>query len=788
MPMDQQILRDFDSHCVQDEPPACQTMCPLHLEARNLCGLMAEGKFKDARKIIDRYMPLSSLSGYLCEGPCQEHCRRVELDQGVDVALLERFCVSQTSTAKPMPMPKTGKTVAVMGAGLSSLALAWELGKKGHIATIYHAGPVGGRLAGLPPERLPGHVLSESLEMLAKLRVELVEVPNFSPDLLAQARQYFQCVYLGFDDPALTPEIMALTPAEVATDPITLATGLEKICACPRPDGKAHFIDELSAGKKAAGSLDRLFQGVDPGAARGAEAVYHTRLYTNLADVAVQNKKDPADPLKPEAEEVQAEAGRCIPCQCLECVKQCPYLKEYKAYPRKAAREIFNNISTAVGNRYANYLALTCAECGLCKEICPCDADMGYFINEARKEMVASKHMPISAHEFAMEDMAFINAPDMAFARHQPGCDQSRWLFFPGCQLPASMPGATEAVYDYLGENLDGGVGLALACCGAPARWAARPLLTAKMVETVRGLWESLGGPTVILACPSCRQFFQAEMPDIPVDSLWNILAGLPKPEQAAAAGEILALHDPCAARHDQASRDSVRRLAEMSAQPIEEPPWNGQYSRCCGYGGLVSAGYPELADKFVRDRLEDTEHSLLTYCIMCRDRMRSQDRPALHLLDILFPASPPDEAAKRPAPGLSDRQENRRIFRRDMLSKKWGETPPEDLSMDDIIIHITDELAPKLEKRRILRSDIKKVLMEARDHGPLFSHPETGRHLASLRPRQVTYWVEYSPRADGSFDVYDAYCHRMVVPGVPGEGADSVSIPEGFDPMGGRA
>lgn len=787
MPMDQQILRDFDTHCVQDEPPACQTTCPLHLEARNLAGLMAAGKLKDARKIIDRYMPLSGLSAYLCEGPCQNHCRRVEMDQAVDLPLLERFCVSQTSMIKPMPMPKTGKNVAAVGAGLSGLTLAWELGKKGHAVTLFHVGPAGGRLRGLPPERLPEKVLAETLETLGKLRVTFTEVPAFSPDLLAGIRRDFLCVYLGFDDPALCPEMLGVTPAEVMADPVTLVTGLDKVCAYPLNGGRTRFIDDLAFGKKAAGSMNRLFQGVEVGAAREAEEVYPTRLYTNLANIPVRVKNDPADPLAPTAGEIQAEAGRCIPCQCLECVRQCPYLKEYNTYPKKAAREIFNTISTAVGNRYANYLALSCAECGLCLEICPQGADMAYFTREARKEMVAGKHMPISAHEFAMEDMAAVNSPDLAFARHQPGHSQSRWLFFPGCQLPASRPGATEAVYDHLAGHLQGGVGLALACCGAPASWAARPLLTDKMVAVVRDLWLSVGRPTVILACPSCALFFEASMPEIPVETLWNMLAGLPTPP-GAAAGEILALHDPCAARHDQKTQSSVRLLAKMASQTVEEPPWNGQSTRCCGYGGLLASANPELADKFAKERLEDTGRPLLTYCVMCRDRMRAQNRPALHMLDILFPENPPAETARRKAPGLSDRQENRREFRRAILLRKWEEPLPEDLAMADITIHIAQEPAEKMEKRRILRDDVRKALLAAKERGPLFSHPVTGRHLAGYRPRQVTYWVEYTARDDGSFDVHDAYCHRMVVPGVPGEGADSVSIAEGYNPEGGRA
>lgn len=167
---------------------------------------------------------------------------------------------------------------------------------------------------------------------------------------------------------------------------------------------------------------------------------------------------------------------------------------------------------------------------------------------------------------------------------------------------------------------------------------------------------------------------------------------------------------------------------------------------------------------------------------------MRAQNRPALHMLDILFPENPPGEMARRKAPGLSDRQENRRDFRREILLKKWDEPLPEDLAMADITIHIAEETAEKMEKRRIMRDDVKKALLAAKDRGPLFSHPTTCRHLAGYRPRQVTYWVEYTVRDDGSFEVHDAYCHRMVVPGVPGEGADSVSIAEGYNPEGGRA
>jgi len=169
----------------------------------------------------------------------------------------------------------------------------------------------------------------------------------------------------------------------------------------------------------------------------------------------------------------------------------------------------------------------------------------------------------------------------------------------------------------------------------------------------------------------------------------------------------------------------------------------------------------------------------------MCRDRLRSVGKPALHLLDLLFPAGPPEEALNRPAPGLSDRQETRRKFRGEILNKLWGEAPPEDRV--DIVMHIGPEAAEKMETRRILRSDVAEVVKSAEADGAQFTNPVSGRSLASLRPRQVTFWVEYSRREDGSYDIHDAYCHRMVVPGVSGQGADSPASLEGYDAKGGR-
>ena len=764
--MEQIQLRQFEAQCIQEEPPACQTGCPIHVEARSFIALMAQGKLSDARKLLDRTMPLSGLLGCLCDGPCRAVCRRAEIDEGIDLPMLERFCVSQTRQTKPFPLPGTGKTVNIAGTGLSSLVAAFELAKKGHSVNIYHPpGQIGGLLRGLDEATLAPQHIDDAVEMLKSLRVRFIETPasEFSHAWLEARLEDGLAVYIGLDDPVVAK--LDFGPDSVAQNTLTLETGIARIFA--GGSGAPSAINAAFDGKKAFLSIDRTMQGVSPGTMRDNEGTYPTRLYTNLSGVTPQ----------PVSRDVSAEAARCIQCECLECVKNCAFLRHYKAYPKRYAREIYNNLSVVQGTRQANTLINSCAECGLCAVICPLDADTGSLCGLARDEMVQTGKMPASLHEFALDDMNFSNGADIAFIRHQPGTQTSAYLFFPGCQLPASMPAETRAAYDYLCSNLEGGVGLWFGCCGSPARWGSRQALAERVAAALKKYWEDWGRPRVILACASCLAQFRSDLPDIPAVSLWEAMSSLPLPENAAPAPAQLALHDPCPARHDQATLGSIRSILQKLGQNLEELPLSRSLTRCCGYGGLAAQTHPEVGDNMSRDRAADTNNTLLSYCSMCRDRLALAQKPSLHALNLLFPqkASSLADQAVRPAPGISDRQHTRRLFRQQILQELWGESPVQDSAMDQIKLHIPDEVAQKLEKRRILHSDVKAVLLH--ENSDQFKNAENGHTLSCYRPRNVTFWVEHSLNDDGSFTVHDAYTHRMIVPGVPAAPHDPVAI-----------
>ena len=171
-------------------------------------------------------------------------------------------------------------------------------------------------------------------------------------------------------------------------------------------------------------------------AGREKEGPYPTRLYTRTDKVAHLPAVQPGDPAQGYTpEEAIREAGRCLQCQCLECVKVCAYLEHFGGYPKKYAREIYNNASIVIGSRQANKLINSCSLCGLCEAVCPEDFAMQTLCLEARKDMVQNGKMPPSAHEFALLDMAFSNGAQFAMARHEPGKGSQRGRLFP--RVPA---------------------------------------------------------------------------------------------------------------------------------------------------------------------------------------------------------------------------------------------------------------------------------------------------------------------------------------------------------------
>jgi NADPH-dependent glutamate synthase beta subunit-like oxidoreductase len=774
--MDQKILRDREAKCIQEEPPGCTAACPVHVDARGLIKAVRKGDYAMGFSLLHKAVPFPRIISRVCDQPCQTACKRTEVDESISVGYLERVCVEHHTApaVKIVIPPLKSKKVAVVGAGLSGLTAALELARKGYGVTIFEATDrLGGSLRDLPEEKLPRDLIEKDFAIFAQLPViihynTVIGGRGGSLKSIGELCQEFDAIYVGTGFAEAHNLGSGLAPddnGQMIIDTQTLATSEEKIFAggsIRRGCGNRSPISSICDGRMASVSIDRLLQDASLTANRKREGSFKTLLYTNISGVEPQTRVLCAEPDRGYTmEEAVQEATRCIHCECLECVKVCEHLKHFGAYPKRYAREVYNNLSIVQGMHYANKMINTCSLCGLCEQICPGKLDMREIYREARKMMVDTGKMPPSTHDFALRDMHFSNSDLFALCRHQSGFSSSTAVFFPSCQLAASTPQHVKEVYAYLCGKIEGGVGLMLGCCGAPADWAGQEALFRETLQNIHRNWRDLGGPLIITACPSCFAMFKNNIPDVPVETLWTVFdrIGLPENTECRITPQTLAIHDSCTTRHEGQLHDAVRRMLKGLGHQLEELPGHRDNTTCCSYGGLMLYANKEVAHKVVDRRIKESETDYVAYCAMCRDSFAGQGKRAYHLLDLIFGRD--QDYCEQEPPGFSQRQENRAKLKTALLREIWGEEVKERQS--DVKVIIPDNVQRIMEDGLILADDVTRVIANAESTGNKLKNTENGHYIAYLQPLKVTYWVEYSPRSEG-FMVHNAYSHRLEI------------------------
>ena len=177
------IFSDHNAYCL----PPCQNKCPSHIDIPGFLKANTEGNFAESARIFKRTIPFPSVLGRVCPAPCEEHCRRDEVDEAIAIRDSHRYAGDQVLKAMlddgqdpPVPFeiqPKSGRTAAVIGSGPAGMAAAYYLLIAGHDVTVFERDPApGGMLRyGIPQYRLPKvEVLEAEYESVTRLGGKIV--------------------------------------------------------------------------------------------------------------------------------------------------------------------------------------------------------------------------------------------------------------------------------------------------------------------------------------------------------------------------------------------------------------------------------------------------------------------------------------------------------------------------------------------------------------------------------------------------------------------------------------
>jgi formate dehydrogenase beta subunit len=147
----------------------CRYTCPAEIDVPRYIRFIREKNYSAATAVVREKAPFPKVLGYVCDHPCEEVCRRGEVNEPISIRELKRYAaehdVERTWENQSVKKEETGKKVAIVGSGPAGLTAAYYLVKQGHGVTVFEALPFAGGMmcSGIPEYRLPRNVIDSEI-------------------------------------------------------------------------------------------------------------------------------------------------------------------------------------------------------------------------------------------------------------------------------------------------------------------------------------------------------------------------------------------------------------------------------------------------------------------------------------------------------------------------------------------------------------------------------------------------------------------------------------------------
>jgi len=181
VPLSEKDLRDQAARCMNCGIPYCHGTgsaapgtpgCPVNNQIPDWNDLIYQGNWEEASRNLHSTNNFPEFTGRICPAPCEASCTLNIDDNPVTIKTIECAIVDKAweqGWLKPEPSAsKTGKKVAVIGAGPAGLAAAQQLARAGHDVHVYekHAKAGGLLRYGIPDFKMEKNVIDRRISQM----------------------------------------------------------------------------------------------------------------------------------------------------------------------------------------------------------------------------------------------------------------------------------------------------------------------------------------------------------------------------------------------------------------------------------------------------------------------------------------------------------------------------------------------------------------------------------------------------------------------------------------------
>ncbi len=332
----------LNEHVGDCEGP-CSRMCPAGLDIPRMLRYVAAGDSEAAATLAKRDLVFPATLGWVCAAPCERVCRRKQFDTALEIKHTHRI-LGETPVDLQVTTEQSGKSVAVVGAGLAGLAAAWILVTQGHACRVYEKRDTAcAALRGLRPEELPQEILDAEIASIRRIGVDIRHGAS----------------------------VDALESLLEVHDAVIVACGLEhkEDARVFRAIEDSMAVRAVGHGKKAALAADAFLRGNPPPPKKVFNSTLGPRLSAEELPAFAEGRLQASPPGSTDA--LIREAARCLHCDCHKIVscKLRRYAEEYGLAPQ--VKRTMPRPPILPIERYDEVIFEPgkCIKCGICVEM-----------------------------------------------------------------------------------------------------------------------------------------------------------------------------------------------------------------------------------------------------------------------------------------------------------------------------------------------------------------------------------------------------------------------------------
>ncbi len=336
-----------------------------------------------------------------------------------------------------------------------------------------------------------------------------------------------------------------------------------------------------------------------------------------------------------------------------------------------------------------------CSTCGQCQIVCPANIDTVNLWEEIRRVLVMADYGPLEQQKALVKSVKSYDNP-----WQQPRTARAKWarratkekliadtpkdikkkggkiLLYLGCTASydtnvRQVAVSTVNILDSLGIDY-GILGNNEACCGSVMLRMGDPEFERVAKHNI-DLFNSLGIEALITSCAGCFKTISEDYPKVgclnfevmhTIQFLTRLLEQ-GKLDFKQPVEKVVTYHDPCHLGRASGVYEEPRIIMEaIPGLELVEMPRNREYSRCCGAGGGLKAGYPDIQNKMAQERVREAvatgAQELVSCCPFCFQGLQvgiSAIGSELVARDLSFfveealGVAPKPEQKKKPAP-----------------------------------------------------------------------------------------------------------------------------------------